>query len=50
MSFGCSATPPRACDCGEEAALYKVETKRYLQCLEDKGVLRQQLKALQERD
>ena len=49
MSLSACQTPPRACDCGEEAALYKAETKKYLQCLEDKGNLRQQLKAAQEK-
>ena len=49
LSLSACQTPPRVCDCGEETALYKAETKQYLQCLEDKGNLRQQLKAMQER-
>ncbi len=48
-SSGCSQTLPKPCDCGAEAALYKNETRQYLQCLEDKGNLRQQLKAMQQK-
>ena len=49
MSLSACQTPPSPCNCGEEAALYKNETKLYLQCLEDKGNLRQQLKQFMEK-
>ncbi len=40
---------PKPCDCGEAEKELRVYTERYFDALEDKGNLRQQLKACQER-
>jgi hypothetical protein len=48
LCVGCQ-TPPRPMPCGELADELKAYTKEYHLCLEDKGVLRHELKACQER-
>lgn len=45
---GCQ-TPLKPCDCGVAVIELRDYTERYHQCLEDKGNLRQQLKAERER-
>jgi hypothetical protein len=48
MSLSACQTPPER-DCGAEVTFYQAETRKYLQCLEDKGNLRHQLKTCQEK-
>jgi hypothetical protein len=48
LLIGCQS-PPKPCDCGEAEKELRVYTERYFDALEDKGNLRQQLKACQER-
>jgi len=45
---GCQ-TSHKPCDCGQAERELRIYTEKYPQCLEDKGNLRQQLKACQER-
>ena len=49
LSFSACRTNPEPVNCGEATALFKEETGKYLSCLQDKGNLRQQLKACNER-
>ena len=42
-------TPPKPCECGQWTAELERHKERYDQCLVDKGMLRQQLKASEER-
>lgn len=48
MSFAACQTPPKY-DCGEAEVALRGYAYEYNRCLEDKGNLRQQLKACQER-
>lgn len=44
---GCATTPP-PCDCAGQLEKLSAEFPAYHQCLNDRGLLRQRLKALEE--
>lgn len=49
MNLSACQAPLKPVACADRAALFDEVVDRHLQCLEDKGNLRQQLKACQER-
>lgn len=46
---GCAASPPPPCDCAGQLEKLAGEFPAYHQCLNDRGLLRQRLKALEEK-
>ena len=50
LALGACSTPPPPCNCGDIVDKLASSYQDYHQCLNDRGLLRQRLKALEEKN